>query len=383
MPIIDSFKSHLNNILMKIKSKTPLWLKRWIFYLVIYFIIVIPIHLILSRLGFLYTNLDSARYMLSALVQSEAAILGIVITLSLIVMQLAAQSYSIRIADLINKNSHDFIILISIYGVAIFYGLIVLKLIGDFNLKNFEPYINIAYYFGIFAFFALKPYIDNTINIIKPSTIFNLLSKEITSDKILTSFNEKQGKSVDKNPVQPIIDMLRSSLMRYDYETVREGLKVIGDRTNYIFENEILNRENEEKISKYIFDHLIRLGKLTVRMEDEDSIVEIIVNISKIGETTAKKKFENATFKAIISLRVIGILSAEKNLEWPTIEAANSLGNIGKVAAAQSLKLDAEQATMSLEMIGNLAYKHNLADVEFWKKQSIEKINKALNKIEI
>ena len=109
MPIIDSFKSHLNNILMKIKSKTPLWLKRWIFYLVIYIIIVIPIHLILSHLGFLYTNLDSARYMLSALVQSEAAILGIVITLSLIAMQLAAQSYSIRIADLINKNSHDFI----------------------------------------------------------------------------------------------------------------------------------------------------------------------------------------------------------------------------------------------------------------------------------
>lgn len=368
---------------MKIKSKTPLWLKRWIFYLVIYIIIVIPIHLILSHLGFLYTNLDSARYMLSALVQSEAAILGIVITLSLIVMQLAAQSYSIRIADLINKNSHDFIILISIYGVAIFYGLLILKLIGDFNLKNFELFINIAYYFGIFAFFALIPYIDNTINMIKPYTIIYLLSEEITTDKILYSINEKQEKAEDKNPVQPIIDMVRSSLMRYDYETVREGLKVIGDRTNYIFENETLNRENEEKISKYIFDHLTKLGKLTVRREDEDSIVEIIVNISKIGETTAKKKFENATFKAIISLRVIGILSAEKNLEWPTIEAANSLGNIGKVAAAQSLKLDAEQAIMSLEMIGNLAYKHNLANVEFWKKQSIEKINKALNKTEI
>lgn len=34
-------------------------------------------------------------------------------------------------------------------------------------------------------------------------------------------------------------------------------------------------------------------------------------------------------------------------------------------------------------MIGNLAYKHNLAYVEFWKKQSIEKINKSLNKTEI
>ena len=380
MPIIDYFKSHLNNILMKIKSKTPLWLKRWIFYLVIYIIIVIPIHLILSHLGFLYTNLDSARYMLSALVQSEAAILGIVITLSLIVMQLAAQSYSIRIADLINKNSHDFIILISIYGLAIFYGLLILKLIGDFNLKNFELFINIAYYFGIFAFFALTPYIDNTINMIKPYTIIYLLSEEITTDKILYSINEKQEKAEDKNPVQPIIDMVRSSLMRYDYETVREGLKVIGDRTNYIFENETLNRENEEKISKYIFDHLTKLGKLTVRREDEDSIVEIIVNISKIGETTAKKKLENATFKAIISLSMIGTLSAEKNLEWPTIEAAISLGNIGKVAADQSLKQDAMQAIISVEIIEKLADEHKLTGVKPWTEDSIKKITEALNK---
>jgi hypothetical protein len=196
MPIIDYFKSHLNNILMKIKSKTPLWLKRWIFYLVIYIIIVIPIHLILSHLGFLYTNLDSARYMLSALVQSEAAILGIVITLSLIVMQLAAQSYSIRIADLINKNSHDFIILISIYGLAIFYGLLILKLIGDFNLKNFELFINIAYYFGIFAFFALTPYIDNTINMIKPLQLSICYLKKSQRIKfcILLTKNKKKRK---------------------------------------------------------------------------------------------------------------------------------------------------------------------------------------------
>ena len=40
------------------------------------------------------------------------------------------------------------------------------------------------------------------------------------------------------------------------------GLKVIGDQIKIIFENEKLNREEEKRISKHLFDHLIKIGKL-------------------------------------------------------------------------------------------------------------------------
>src|SRR3990172_2058972 len=83
--------------------------------------------------------------MLSALVQSEAAIVALVVTLSLVAVQLAASSYSARIVEIFKKTP-DLWILIGIYGIAIFYGLGVLKLIEQANLNmnrlsNLEKYI--------------------------------------------------------------------------------------------------------------------------------------------------------------------------------------------------------------------------------------------------
>ncbi len=49
----------------------------------------------LSDMGFF----DNERYLISALVQSLAATIALVITLSLVAVQLAAQSYSARVID--------------------------------------------------------------------------------------------------------------------------------------------------------------------------------------------------------------------------------------------------------------------------------------------
>lgn len=110
--------------------------------------------------------MDSARYLLSALIQSEAAIVAIVITLSFVAAQLAAASYSTRVIEVfINyKKNPEPLILLLIYGSAMFWGLGVLKLIEVDNSylnnqSNLEIYISFSYYLGIFAFMALVPYI--------------------------------------------------------------------------------------------------------------------------------------------------------------------------------------------------------------------------------
>ena len=64
-----------------------------------------------------FTNIQSAHYLLSALAQSEAAVIAIVITLSLVAVQLTATSYSPRVTEIFRdfqKKSwplaaHDFI----------------------------------------------------------------------------------------------------------------------------------------------------------------------------------------------------------------------------------------------------------------------------------
>lgn len=54
----------------------------------------------LSDMGFF----DNERYLLSALVQSLAAVIALVITLSLVAVQLAAQSYSARVIDVYKRT---------------------------------------------------------------------------------------------------------------------------------------------------------------------------------------------------------------------------------------------------------------------------------------
>lgn len=205
--------------ILPIKSKIIHWLSepKWLNRLALYFLILLMVciisHSLFSFLGFLHTDVDSARYMLSALIQSEATILAIVITLSLVAVQLAASSYSARIIDLF-KNNPDFWLLIAIYAIAIIYGLGVLKQINSFS--NLENYILSSYYLGIFALVALIPYILNTLKQLKPSTTIKMLAEKITKQNITVP---------DENgPLQLVIDIVRGSLMKYDYETVRDGL---------------------------------------------------------------------------------------------------------------------------------------------------------------
>ena len=39
----------------------------------------------------------------------------------------------------------------------------------------------------------------------------------------------------DEDPIQPIIDIIRGSIIKYDYEIARDGLSAIRDRTTIIF----------------------------------------------------------------------------------------------------------------------------------------------------
>ena len=88
--------------------------------------------------------------------------MALVVTLSLVAVQLAAQSYSARVIEVF-RRAPDLWILILIYGIANYYGLGVLKLIEKANpalnsLSNLEVYVAISYYLGVFAFVALVPY---------------------------------------------------------------------------------------------------------------------------------------------------------------------------------------------------------------------------------
>ncbi|MCK5660530.1 MAG: DUF2254 domain-containing protein [Methanosarcinales archaeon] len=366
----------------------------WAIRLAVYFILFLIIYFLsmfaASSLGLLYTNVDSARYMISALIQSEAAIIAIVITLTLVAFQTAASSYSIRVINvLINKNP-DFWILLLIYIAAMIHGLFILKRIdeiGTTGQSNLEYDIFVVYIFGAFAFIMLLPYMYYTLNLLKPSTIIQMLAEEITKNNIMSAIGDKDGKNNIEDPMQPLVDIVYSALMKYDYGTARDGLRAIENRIGIILgkgsinpyiqtlayklhinglvqrwvnrktlEHKNFDAGEEHKISEHVFGHLLPVGKLALSRSDEISINHATNTIREVGRIAAKNRREWVTLNAIENLEYIGIEAVSRNLGWPAGVAVTAIEKIGKISIEKELKEHTIEAgwweVSSLEKIG-------------------------------
>jgi hypothetical protein len=334
-----------------------LWTARIFVYGFLLLLVIFIGAILFTKFNLFHTDANSARYMLSALVQSQAAIVAIVITLTLIAVQLTPSAYSPRVVDIFKKNP-DMWILLGCYGVSIFYGFIVLKLVegseGEFVSQSviwylpisFESYVSMAYWLGAFTFVALIPYMWNIIGLLKPENIINRLATEITKGKIL---NPKE------DPVQPIVDIIHGSIKNYDLETTRVGLKAVTDRVI-----EIINSDREEEISGHFCKHLERVGKLAISKLDEESAREVIKNLGIFEKLTAEKELEKATTQVVVLLEGVGKSAAEKELEDATWEAVKFLGEVGGAAAKQGLKDATSRAVSSLENVGKSAAEKRL-----------------------
>ncbi|MCZ7356041.1 MAG: DUF2254 domain-containing protein [Candidatus Methanoperedens sp.] len=332
----------------RIKEYLPfnykIWFVQLCYYLIMFLIIILVLTYILITF-FVHTDDDSSRYMLSALVQCEASIVAIVISLTLVAVQHSASSYSTRIIDIFKFKNPDFWVLIIIYIWSIVFGLFVLEMIKTGNLESIEKYIYLSYSFGAIAFITLIPYLRKTLDLLKPSKIMGILSEDITKENILFALNNNkfEGYNIqsyvnkDKDPIQPVIDIVHSSLKNYDSETAIEGLNVIGYHTNKIFEKDDFKGDEDKKIIEHIIEHLHNVVKHAEKEENDYIIIEIIKVLFKNGFTTANKKRENATISAINELtEILDIVDKNKLLGLPVLAA--SFYNIEASAAKNGLR---------------------------------------------
>lgn len=356
------------------------WIACSLEYLAIFVVVIFVFHYIFDILNLFYTDDDSARYILSTLIQSQAAIIAIVITLSLIVFQLSASAYSPRVVGIFRRNPNMWILLFG-YSFSMIYNLIILKLVEDIDGKDvfrgecdiwsffrlsspFECRISFAVLLGIFTFVALFLYIWNITNLLKPEKIIKQLASEITNDEIL---NKK------KDPIQPIEDIIRRSIMNHDFETIRVGLSVLTDRVI-----KIIDLNNEQMLSERFCKHLERISRLAVKEVDEEPIRAVITNLEKCGKATVEKKLENAIGNVASSLAKVGKVAVEKGkeLENATLQAVLSLEAVGKYAKEEKNEDAASKIKSFLEEIEKAAMEKGkeLEKVTQQIKSSLKKI---------
>ncbi|MEA3324378.1 MAG: DUF2254 family protein [Euryarchaeota archaeon] len=264
----------------------------------------------------------SARYLLSALVQSLAAIIAIVVTLTLVAVQLSASAYSPRVIDIFKEDKVMWWLL-AWYGLSIFSGLFVLEMIGSIYSNSWciivplEILVLLVYLMGIAAFAGLFWHIGNVIDLLKPEKIIKKLADKITKDSIL---------NLKDDPIQPIVDIVHGSVMKYDITTTRVGLTAVTDRVI-----KILDVNCEQKIPMRFFAHLEQVSRLTVSKMDDESTAEVIKNWGDVLKEMAGEKCDLISHTDIIGFESFVASITKKELVHATSCAATSFGEITKI----------------------------------------------------
>ena len=142
---------------------TDLWIKRVLIYLLLYSLVLGAS----SRMPFMlsHTSTESARLVVGTLVTAEAAIIAVVVSLSLMGATLVAASYPPELIELfkiiqISGLSWRYIV----YSIC--YGLCVLKMITDEDDSSIEGSITAAIPLGMFALIAIELYIYSVVDLL-------------------------------------------------------------------------------------------------------------------------------------------------------------------------------------------------------------------------
>lgn len=271
------------------------------------------------------TNVDSARLLLSALIQSEATIIALVITLTLVAVQLTSQSYTPRVANIFASSPHMYLLL-GIYIVSIAYSALLLQLmtgIGGIVPPHMEFWISGAYWLTIFLGFALIPYIFYVLESFSPETFIERMSNYLTKETILQQ---------EKNDfLNLIFDVTHNSIMKYDTATIRSGLnRVTGQIRDQVSGKNTLG-ENSEIVTIYCA-HLERCARQAIDLHDEEMLSIILDQFESIGTHCARNTFDDPTLQMITIISEVEKFIAVKNIPASLNRVRELIRSIGKIS---------------------------------------------------
>jgi hypothetical protein len=337
-------------------------------------------HLVLSYFGFLHTDADTARYLLNTLVSSEAGIFAIVVTLSLIAVQLAASSYSARVIDLFMKTPDPWVLML-IYIAAMVYSLGVLKLVDEENISRLEIYISLSYYMGIFAFTALILFIWNTFGLLQPFSIIDRLSERITKQHILSLLCRQSP--FNNDPVQPIIDIVLGSWGKYDYETMGYGLRAISNRTDCILREFYSRPAEKAQVADHISGHFFKVGTLALNRKDDDFTGNVFLSLNSVGLVSTQERLEGTVQSILKFFGNTGIRAAEEKLEKTAFEAVRHLRSVGEAAVQKQMGDAARTAAFYMAEVGIVAAEQKLENTASFAATNLEEFRVAAARQEL
>ena len=415
----------------------PFILYRLSIYAFMLIIVIDILDFIFSNFGFLTTNADSARYFLSALIQSEASIIAILVTLSLIAVQQNV-SYSSRTINLFKsvKTNPDFYIIITIYMASIFYNIWSLKQVNvlgpesvgivnfenDMLFQSFEDHLRFSISIAVFAFISLLPYTLNTLDLLNPLKTIEILARNINSKNLSNSIFKESNldsmnnfvdemsdytatidhgsiisnlKYYEKNPLHPFPDVIPQTLL-FNAIIAKEGnpyQPLIDIIHSSLLKSEfetsrnglsVISKTVKELFKKeftgapfmllYLNFELTKIGNLAIEKKDEYCVDQILLIIYKNGILIMNKYPEITKFEAIKQIEYLGKLAVSRQMDEVVYRVQSLLLYFSMHAINMNIKEAIIKIMNSIREIGSYSIEQNLMD-------SAENSTKILNHI--
>jgi len=347
---------------------------------------------------------DSARSFISTSNQIQATILAIVVSLTLLAVEMTASKYSPRVVEIFKRNASLWIFLFS-YSLSIAIGSVFLTTIDnpEFPITTTGGTLFLLA-LGIFLILMLIPYVMSTLEFLNTERIVKSLADLIDTKTICPQVD----------PFQSVFDVIYGAIKINDFTTMSTGLRCTEKRLKEIMANAPRDRQDDYVLSRF-FDDIKRCGFLLIEKKENKYAFEIIDLLRTINEWAFKEQntlvlhrscptIEEIAVKAceygmvsVIdhslttlneiaeSVESIGGLTQDNEVtrKWrcTLFSSVGSISCIGKASVRYDLDISSQKAIEILDSLGRYAIKENLIfDDDFVFKRISEIILEYVNR---
>lgn len=208
--------------------------------------------------------------------QTTAGIFAIVISLSLVAIQFAAQEYSHHIMDYYIKSVMFW------STVVVYLGLMIACVLLNAGVSEGES-LRVVSVIMVASVLALVPHFLVTASYLKPEFIIGKLLLRVDEEYLRAVAMRARSTAKALEPavdrLLPAVELIERSIDRGDLTTTRRALEQIHDK--YMQQDRPLD---STVVDRYFLDHVLRIGRKAVAQPDEqESTAQTIDLLGRMG----------------------------------------------------------------------------------------------------
>ena len=291
--------------------------------------------------------------LLSTLVTCEVAIYGIMVSVSLIAIQISTESYSYRITNIFLKSS-NFKLINFIYLSSITLNIGLLESISflDIKINYFINYSYLSTNITLFAILSTPIYFYFVFKLLKPLNILDCLISNL--DQI--ELSSKITSETKNDPIQPYIDVLIRTITRHDDKITIEGIELLKQKVNFILRRNVPIANSDILLIKLILSQFKELSSTAIA-NNRPNIAEHIVNSLR---DLAIQSINNQNIVLIIT-KILGSIGCNYSNKYQRSLVYLVLKSIGKIGNCSEASVS-EQAIASLGKIGCICAEKGMSE---------------------